>query len=114
MFTRIRWRLTAWTMLVLVLILLVLGTAVYAAAERSLLEQVDRTLAERSDIEGRAFGAIMRGGPPQREGYRGGVFYLALQPDGSVLANPQRVDLQGVELPAPSGAIHLRHHQCGR
>jgi hypothetical protein len=45
MFARIRWRLVGWTMLVLVLILLVLGTTVYAAAGRSLLEQVDRNLA---------------------------------------------------------------------
>ena len=38
LFTRIRWRLVAWTMLILGLILGLLGTTVYVALSRSLPE----------------------------------------------------------------------------
>ena len=103
MFARTRWRLVAWTMLVLVLILLVLGAAVYTAVSRSLLEQVDRNLASRSEQAVPVFEAMARGGPPDREGYRGGVFYLLVDPDGRVLANLQRVNVTGLELPVPAG-----------
>ena len=103
MFARIRWRLVGWTMLVLVLILLVLGTAVYAAAARSLLDQVDRNLASRAEQAGPMFEGMARGGPPGREGYRGGVFFLLRDPDGSLVANPQRVNVEGVEFPVPAG-----------
>jgi signal transduction histidine kinase len=103
MFNRIRWRLVAWTMLVVGLILLVLGTAVHVAVARSLLDQIDRNLASRSEVAGPFFPGLERRGPPEREGYRGGVFYLALDPDGRVVGNPQRVDVEGVEFPRPSG-----------
>jgi signal transduction histidine kinase len=103
MFAGIRWRLVSWTMLVLVAILLVLGTAVYVALERSLLAQVDRNLASRAEQAGPAFAGMGRGGRGGREGFRGGVFYLALEPDGRVVANPQQVSVEGIELPSPSG-----------
>lgn len=102
-FTRIRWRLVGWTMLVLVLLLLVLGTAVYAAVARSLLDQVDRNLASRAEQAGAAFEAAERGSPGGREGYRGGVFYLLLDGQGRVLANPQRVNVDGLQLPTAGG-----------
>lgn len=104
MFAQIRWRLVAWTMLVLALILAALGTAVYLAAQRSLLDQVDRSLVSRSEQAIPVFEAMARGappGPPGREGYRGGVFYLLLDADGNVIANPQRVNVEGVEFPIP-------------
>src|ERR1700738_2587707 len=99
LFTRIRWRLVGWNMLILGLILVLLGTSVYAALARSLLDEVDRNLFSRSE---QAIPILFRppgrpgepgpGGPPRGpEGYSGGVFYLALHPDGSVLANPQQV-----------------------
>ena len=103
MFTHIRWRLVGWIMLVVGAILVSLGTAVYAAAERSLLQQVDRNLASRSDVEGPAFGAILRGGRDQREGYRGGVFYIAFEPNGTVFANPQRVNIDPASLNVGAG-----------
>ena len=103
MFARIRWRLAAWTMLVLVLILLGLGTLVYAAAERTLLQQVDRNLANRAGPAAMGFEAMQRGGRGEREGYRGGNFFLLIGPNGQVLANPQQVDVGGVEFPSPAG-----------
>jgi two-component system, OmpR family, sensor histidine kinase CiaH len=110
LFARIRWRLVGWNMLILGLILVLLGTSVYAALSRSLLDEVDRNLFSRSEQ------AIPILFPPQRrpgeqgpggpggarrgpEGYSGGVFYLALLPDGSVLANPQQVTTS--DLPWP-------------
>ena len=102
MFKQIRWRLVAWTMLVLGLILVILGTAVYLALARALLEQVDRNLASRGEQAMPVFESLIRGGPPDREGYRGGVFYLALDADGTVVANPQRVNVAGVQIPAPA------------
>jgi two-component system, OmpR family, sensor histidine kinase CiaH len=104
MFRRIRFRLVAWTVLVLVLILVVLGATVYLAAERTLLQQVDRNLASRGDQAGPLFEGPARGGPPppEREGYRGGVFYLAMNADGDVLVNPQRVDVSDIQVPNPT------------
>ena len=42
MFGRIRWHLVGWTMLVVGVILVLLGGAVYTAMSRSLLAQIDR------------------------------------------------------------------------
>jgi two-component system, OmpR family, sensor histidine kinase CiaH len=107
LFARIRWRLVGWNMLILGLILVLLGTSVYAALSRSLLDEVDRNLFSRSE---QAIPVLF--GPPRRpgeqgpvgpprgpEGYSGGVFYLALLPDGSVRANPQQVTTS--DLPWP-------------
>jgi signal transduction histidine kinase len=111
---RIRWRLVAWTMLVLGLILLALGTAVYVALGQALLVAVDRNLVSRAEEAAADADELDRGEPrPGRRagarrsgyedaGYRGGAFYLVLGVDGRVLANPQGVDVDGVTLPAPA------------
>jgi two-component system sensor histidine kinase CiaH len=109
LFARIRWRLVGWNMLILGLILVLLGASVYIALSRSLLDEVDRNLFSRSEQAGPVLfsprnragepgsGGPGGGGPglggPRRgpEGYSGGTFYLALLPDGTVLANPQQV-----------------------
>ena len=99
LFARIRWRLVGWNMLILGLILALLGTSVYAALSRSLLDEVDRNLFSRSEQvipilfgpRGRPGESAPAGPPRGPEGYSGGVFFLALQPDGSVRANPQQV-----------------------
>jgi two-component system, OmpR family, sensor histidine kinase CiaH len=97
LFARIRWRLVGWNMLILGFILALLGMSVYVALSRSLLDEVDRTLLTQSEQAiPILFPPPRRGddqGGPRRgpEGYRGGVFYLALLPDGTVLANPQQV-----------------------
>jgi two-component system, OmpR family, sensor histidine kinase CiaH len=96
LFTRIRWRLVGWTMLILSVILLALGTSVYVAVDRVLTNQVDRTLLEASERAApNLFGPPGGGRGPGREqeGYRGGIFYIGLLPDGSILANPQQVDV---------------------
>ncbi|MBV9324030.1 MAG: hypothetical protein JO352_09620, partial [Chloroflexi bacterium] len=48
LFTPIRRRLVAWAVLVLALIMLLLGSAVYLTLSRSLLDQVDRNLVSSS------------------------------------------------------------------
>src|ERR1700682_2783564 len=110
LFTRIRWRLVGWTMLILGLILILLGATVYVALSRSLLDEVDRSLMSSSQQalpallgpgeSGRPNSAEPLGGRP---GYRGGVFYLHLDPTGQILANPQQVNIIGVTWP-PSTA----------
>jgi signal transduction histidine kinase len=96
LFTRIRWRLVGWSMLILSVILLALGTSVYVAVDRVLTNQVDRTLIDASERAApNLFGPPNEGRRPRldQEGYRGGIFYVGLLPDGSVLANPQQVDV---------------------
>ena len=123
LFTRIRWRLVGWTMLILGLILVLLGTTVYAALSRSLTDEVDRNLEissqqalpallGASNQPGRSNSREPLGG---RNGYRGGVFVLHLDPNGQVLANPQQVSITGVTWPAAdrSGA-RAGHHQPER
>ncbi|MGI9147523.1 MAG: sensor histidine kinase [Chloroflexota bacterium] len=107
LFARIRWRLVGWNMLILGLILVLLGTSVYVALSRSLLDEVDRSLLSRSEQAGPILFSPPRrpsdqgpGGPRRGpEGYSGGVFYLALLPDGSVLANPQQVTTSDLTWP---------------
>jgi signal transduction histidine kinase len=112
LFARIRWRLVGWNMLILGLILVLLGGSIYVALSRSLLDEVERNLLSRSDqampflFPDRRPDNAGPGGPggpggPRRapQGYSGGVFFLALLPDGSVLANPQQVNT--TELPWP-------------
>lgn len=106
LFGRIRWRLVGWNMLILGLILVLLGTSVYVALGRSLLDEVDRNLLSRSE---QAIPVLflpprheeIGPGVPRRgiEGYSGGVFFLAFGPGGTVLSNPQNVTLP--ELPVP-------------
>ena len=104
---RIRWRLVGWNMLILGLIIVALGASIYAALSRSLLDEVDRNLLMQSEQAiPNLFPPPRRGDgpgniPPRRapEGYRGGVFYLGFLPDGSVLVNPQQVNIQQVPWP---------------
>ena len=106
LFARIRWRLVGWNILILGLIVVLLGTSVYVALSRSLLDEVDRNLVSRSD-QAIPFLFLPRRpddvgpGLPRRgiEGYSGGVFYLALKPDGTVVSNPQNVTLPDLTWP---------------
>src|SRR5262245_50496335 len=106
LFARIRWGLVAWSMLILGVILVLLGTTIYVAVERSLMDEVDRNLISRSEqvlpvLFGPPGGRGRQGdGRMPSEGYRGGVFYIGLRPNGEIL-NPQQVDVEGVEFPIP-------------
>ena len=95
LFDRVRWRLLAWTMLVLALILLLVGTTVYLSQQRSLTAQVDRDLAlqARDVAEQLSHFGISHIEPG---GYRGGTFYLLAAPDGRVLQDPQNVGLSTI------------------
>src|SRR3990170_4366317 len=106
MFTRIRWRMVGWSMLVLGLVLVVLGTVVYLLLSNGLMDEVDRNLTSRAEEIGasdREFGehATRLG----HEGYSGGLFYLAVDTTGRVLADPQGVSLASLGFPEnlPSG-----------
>jgi len=113
LFISIRWRLVAWTMLILGLILVLLGATVYVALSRSLTDEVDRNLQTSSQQALPALlgspgfdqpGRQQNGREPLggRTGYRGGVFVLHLGPTGQVLANPQQVSIAGVTWPVPT------------
>ncbi len=94
MFTGIRRRLLGWNFLVLGLILIAVGIAVYVTLSHNLMAEVDRSLASRSvattlslhDLDERDLALTS-------EGYSGGVFYLIASGTGQVLANPQSVSL---------------------
>jgi two-component system, OmpR family, sensor histidine kinase CiaH len=103
LFARIRWRLVAWSMLILGTILVLLGTTIYVAVARSLRDEVDRNLFSRSE---QALPMLLppRGGRlPEgfREGYRGGTFVFGVRGNGEVL-NPQQVDYSSVVWPTPA------------
>src|SRR5947209_7702585 len=107
-------------MLILGLILALAGASIYAAVSRSLFDEVDSNLLARSEQAlpflfpaGRGPGGGGNnpggggggpGGPGRRpcEGYSGGIFCVALGPDGSVRANPQEVSLQALTWPDSS------------
>ena len=106
---RIRWRLVGWNVLIIALVLLVSGASIYAAVSRTLLAEVDNTLLSRSE---QAIPVLFPG--PRRDdfgqpgpssgrgpcqGYSGGLFCIALGPDGSVRANPQQVSASNVPIP---------------
>jgi two-component system sensor histidine kinase CiaH len=102
MFAGTRWRLVGWTMAVVALILGLVGVAIYGAMSRTLIDQVDRALANQADAAmgnpGFLFGP--GGGPRGRDR---GVFYLVLDADGSVVANPQNIDASDLRPPPRAG-----------
>jgi signal transduction histidine kinase len=103
MFTAIRWRLARWNVAVFGLILLLVCAATYAAASRRLPTEVDRELENRGATFTFSPRAIERGEIfAAQSGYRGGYFFIALGPNGEVLANPQQVTLPA--LPAIAAA----------
>ena len=94
MFSRVRWRLLGWNTLVLVLLVVTVGAALYASLARSLDAEVDHALATTGGATAQHLhehgDAAFDFG---RQGYSGGDFALVLGTDGQVLANPQGIDL---------------------
>lgn len=106
MFSRVRWRLLAWNTLVLVLLLTVIGGAVYIGLSRSLRAEVDRNLASRSAETTRQLHEMREHGVPfEGVGYRGGLFFVLIGPNGQVIANPQNVDPTTLPAPLAVGAM---------
>jgi two-component system, OmpR family, sensor histidine kinase CiaH len=105
LFNRIRRRLVAWAVVVVSVILLLLGAAVYVTLSHSLMDQVDRDLVTRSRqvTVASPVGPLRPGG---RDGYNGSTFLLALAADGQIELNPQQVQVDGVAWPtAQRGGI---------
>ncbi len=94
MFSRVRWRLLGWNTLVIMLLVVLIGAAVYVSLARSLSAEIDRTLATAGAMTAQHLhehgDAAFDFG---RQGYSGGNFALVLGAGGQVLANPQGVDL---------------------
>lgn len=95
MFTRTRRQLVLMNVAVLALILVLVGTGVYALVRRQLAIQVDRDLVAQSQtlrpVRGSGDGDGPNGGP---QGFNGAFFSVLLTSTGVVLSNPQGVDLQ--------------------
>jgi two-component system sensor histidine kinase CiaH len=92
-FDRIRWRLAGWSLLVLSVIVLTLGTATYSSLSRSLDDQLDRALESNSQSAGTNVHEFLETGHMTPEGYRGGLFFVVANSQGAILANPQEISL---------------------
>jgi len=93
----IRWRLVGWSVLVLGVILLVLGAILYASLTRSLMDAADSSL-ETSSRTAQVELAEASESDLTRAGYQGGLFFLLLGANGTVLANPQQVDVTSFQV----------------
>jgi signal transduction histidine kinase len=94
----IRWRLAAWSVGVVAVILILFGTTIYISMARGLMAEVDRSLMLNSQAAQASAEELAETGRLDGQGYRGGTFYLVVSQDGTVLANPQQVAVE--ELPA--------------
>jgi two-component system sensor histidine kinase CiaH len=88
----IRWRLVGWSVLVLSVILIVLGAILYGSLTRSLLDAIDSSL-ETSSRTAQVELAETSESDLARAGYQGGLFFLLIDANGTILANPQDVGL---------------------
>jgi len=101
-FTHVRLRMLGWTLLVMGVILALVGSLIYLSLAGSLTAEVDRNLSDRGqemvsflqrfDTKGLTLGP---------DGYRGGYFYLVIDPNGHVLANPQQIRFDVLPLSGP-------------
>jgi two-component system sensor histidine kinase CiaH len=89
----IRWRLVGWSVLVLGVILLLLGTILYASLSRSLMDELDSSLETSSRMAQVELSEAVAETDLTRAGYQGGLFFLLIDASGTVLANPQEVDV---------------------
>jgi len=103
MFARTRRRLLGWNLLVLALILMAVGVAVYLLLARSLTDEVDRNLMSHGDeIAVTLHETTEQNGRRGYNGYRGELFYIVVDSGGRVTANPQQVDLASI----PPAMLH--------
>lgn len=114
MFEALRWRLTAWYVLVFALVFVVVGLVVFVWANHRFSSDVDRAIrAVSTEAEARVqeHGRIADADADVRAvlanaslGGSADVFVLLLNPDGSIAANPSDIPLTG--LPASSAVVH--------
>lgn len=94
MFSRTRRYLVGWTLLTVVVILLVLGSAVYLAVSQLVMENVDRSLSvEAEQIEEGASVSIDQAQAENDKVFLGGIFYVEEDASGQILANSLQVNL---------------------
>ncbi len=97
MFGGTRWRLVGWSVLVVGIILASVGAILYLVLTRALMDSVDSSLSSTSQIaEVELHETDVRADEAQRQGYRGGLFYLVMDTSGMILENPQQVDVQSL------------------
>lgn len=98
MFSRIRWRLAALNVIILIFILALLESGVYVVLSRSIYDRVDATLIGRAEqvlrtspmrdpIRSMIFPARVAGAVEE------GLFFLILDEKGAVVINPQDIPL---------------------
>ncbi len=110
MFGRARWRLTLWFAVVLALIIVVIGGAVFLTARRLLFDQVDNDLVARAERESqplaqRLVQRVRDGGQLKDVEIgpaftAGGYFYAVANADGTIIGSTPNADpagLAGVE-----------------
>jgi len=123
MFEALRWRLTAWYVLVFVLVFVVIGAVVFFWANRRFSSDVDRAIRRVStqaearagqypriseadgDVRALLANASLSGSAD--------VFVLLLNPDGSIATNPSDIPLK--DLPDATSVQHARQsgHDTG-
>jgi signal transduction histidine kinase len=102
LFVQIRWRLVGWAVLVLGLILVAVGVSTYVILSRILLDEVDRNLATQGEsLEERLHVQQPSDLRLDREGFRGGYFFVIVDGSGRAIANPQLVDTAALAHLAP-------------
>lgn len=123
MFEALRWRLTAWYVLVFVLVFVVIGAVVFLWANRRFSSDVDRAIRRVStEAEARAaeYPRISEADGDVRAllanaslSGSADVFVLLLNPDGSIATNPSGIPLTG--LPDATSIQHARQsgHDTG-
>jgi signal transduction histidine kinase len=101
--------LAAWSVGVLAVILILFGTAIYLSMARGLMAEVDRSLMLNSHAAQASVEELAETGHVDGLGYRGGMFYLVIAQDGTLLANPQQVaanDLPAFAFPSDAGQFN--------
>src|SRR4029453_19078098 len=107
MFSAARWRLTSIFTIVLAVILVTAGAAIYLTTRSVLFARVDDDLQERAVRDLSDFAREPHGGPPGEFGpgikTTGGYFYAIVDPEGQALLSSANVDPEGL---APLGALN--------
>jgi signal transduction histidine kinase len=88
--------MVGWSILVLGVVLLAIGVVLYVSLSHMLMVTLDAQLESASQSARMELLESGGTGDLQREGYQAGVLYVVLASDGSVVANPQQVDVRAL------------------